>query len=162
MNARAGCIAVAVLLVVAATAYGQKTLGRSPAGPLTPLAADSLGEGIGGGAGSVTFEVEFSEPSGNEYLERREKGRLRVAIANPGGASVKGVYVSLNPLQEVRGVSYADSIFVGDIPANASRYAIFYFQAAEKLDPQIVTFGVEVKGLKGLLADPKLLTFLTR
>jgi hypothetical protein len=160
-------IRVCVVLMVVAGAipshgYGQKSTARSAAGPLLPSSGDTSAVVVPGVPGSVAFDLEFSEPSGNEYLEQKETGRLRIAISNPGSAIVRGVFVKLNPLQEVSGVSYPDSIFVGDIPVNSSRYAIFYFQAADRLDPQIVTFGVEVRGGRGLLADPKLLTFLTR
>ena len=153
------------ILVVAAglSALAQNVVGRSAPGSLKATDSDSTEAATPGGWGSVAFDLEFSEPSGNEYLEAKETGRLRIAISNPGSTSAKGVYVKLNPLQEVRGISYPDSIYVGEIPVSSSRYAIFYFQAAERLDPQIVTFGVEVRGGgKALLADPKLLTFLTR
>ncbi len=158
-----GVIAVVALMVVTSLpGYGQKATGRSSAGPLKAVDSDSSAADGAGAQGSVTFDMEFTEPSGNEYLEQKETGRLRIAISNPGSATVKGAYVRLNPLQEVKGVSYPDSIFVGDIPVSSSRYAIFYFQAADRIDPQIVTFGVEVRGGRGLLAEPKLLTFLTR
>lgn len=158
-----GVIAVVALtLVTSSPGYGQKAMGRSSAGPLNAVESDTSATAGAGVQGSVTFDMEFTEPSGNEYLEQKETGRLRIAISNPGSATVKGAYVRLNALQEVKGVSYPDSIFVGDIPVNSSRYAIFYFQAADRLDPQIVTFGVEVRAGRGLLAEPKLLTFLTR
>lgn len=150
------------MLVTSVSVYGQKAIGRSPAGALRTGETDTSAIGVPVSKGSVTFELEFTEPSGNEYLEQKETGRLRIAIGNPGSAAVKGAYVKLRALQEVKGVSYPDSIFVGEIPANSSRYAIFYFQAGDRLDPQIVTFGVEVKAGGGLLAEPKLLTFLTR
>ncbi len=156
-------IAVAVLILVTSLpGYGQKAMGRSPAGALSTAVMDTSGPGVAGAQGSVTFDMEFTEPSGNEYLEQKETGRLRIAISNPGSVTVKGVHVRLNALQEVKGSIVPDSIFVGDIPVNSSRYAIFYFQAADRLEPQIVTFGVEVRGGRGLLAEPKLLTFLTR
>jgi hypothetical protein len=156
-------IAVAVLMLVTSLpGYGQKATGISPSGPLKAVDSDTSAVAGSGAQGSVTFDMEFTEPSGNEYLEQKETGRLRIAISNPGSVTAKGVYVRLNALQEVKGVSYQDSIFVGDIPVNSSRYAIFYFQAADRLEPQIVTFGVEVRSGRGLLAEPKLLTFLTR
>ena len=162
MNRRVVIAVAALMLVTSLPGYGQKAIGRSPAGALKTATTDTSDVGVSGAAGSVTFDMEFTEPSGNEYLEQKETGRLRIAISNPGSATVKGTYVKLNVLQEVKGVSYPDSIFVGDIPVSSSRYAIFYFQAADRLDPQIVTFGVEVRGGRGLLAEPKLLTFLTR
>lgn len=151
-----------LFLAAEPSTYAQQALGRSAAGSLTVTASDSTGLALPVALGRLVFDLEFSEPSGNEYLDQKETGRLRIAIGNPGSATVRGVYVKLNPLQAVRGVAYPDSIQVGEIPANATRYAIFYFQAADRLEPQIITFGVEVRGGGGLLADPKLLTFLTR
>jgi len=162
MSMRGVIVVVALMVVASVQGYGQKATGRSSAGPLKAVDSDTLAAAVAGAQGSVTFDMEFTEPSGNEYLEQKETGRLRIAISNPGSVTVKGAFVKLRPLQEVKGVSYPDSIFVGDIPVSSSRYAIFYFQAADRLDPQIVTFGVEVRGGRGLLAEPKLLTFLTR
>jgi hypothetical protein len=162
MSMRVTLLLAILLLVAGPSVHAQKALGRSANGSLKATNSDSTGVAIPAARGSVAFDLEFSEASGNEYLEQKETGRLRIAISNTGSAAIKGVYVRLNPLQEVRGVAYPDSIQVGEIPANATRYAIFYFQAADRLEPQIVTFGVEVRGGAGLLADPKLLTFLTR
>jgi hypothetical protein len=109
-------IAVAVLILVTSLpGYGQKATGLSPSGPLKAVDSDTSATAGAGAQGSVTFDMEFTEPSGNEYLEQKETGRLRIAISNPGSVTAKGVHVRLNALQEVKGVSYQDSIFVGDI-----------------------------------------------
>lgn len=110
----------------------------------------------------LTFEIEFSEPSGNKHLEARETGRLRVVMSNTGRTVVRGVVAKVVPLTPPTAVTYNDSILVGDIPANASRYAIFYFTAGESVPSQIVTFQVELFSLQAEAAEPKLLTFLTK
>jgi hypothetical protein len=106
--------------------------------------------------------MEFSEPSGNKFLDAKETGRLRLLIGNPGRMTVRNVVARVRPLAEVKEVTYNDSISVGDVPVGTTRYAIFYFGASENVNSQILTFSVELYNPEGVAADPQLLTFLTR
>jgi hypothetical protein len=51
---------------------------------------------------------------------------------------------------------------VGDIPGNATRYAIFYFSADENVTSQILTFQIDIHDSQGVVADSRLITFLTK
>jgi hypothetical protein len=72
------------------------------------------------------------------------------------------VIARILPLAPLQGVTYNDSIVVGDIPVNATRYAIFYFAASDTVPAQIVTVHVDVFANKAEATEPRLLTFLTR
>jgi hypothetical protein len=111
---------------------------------------------------SVTYEFEFTEPSGNKYLDARETGRLRVVLTNNGKVTVRNVVVKIIPLATPSQIAYNDSIVVGDLPVNVTRYAIFYFTAGENVSPQILTFQVNIRDPRGPVADARLFTFLTR
>lgn len=160
MNFRVvGAILVGVSL--ASPAPAQVVTGRSNTGTITVYVSDS-GSTVGRKIQTVSFEIEFSEPSGNKSLEAKETGRLRVVISNSGKNAVRGVVAKVTPLTPPTGITYNDSILVGTIPVNASRYAIFYFTAKENVPSQIVTFQVELFAGGVEATEPKLLTFLTK
>lgn len=156
--------AVGVLLVWAGgmQADGQVVTGRSNTGPITLIVVDTVSASQAKRQSLLSFEIEFSEPSGNKTLEGRETGRLRVVVSNSGRGTVRSVVARVSPLAPPTAITFNDSILVGDIPVNASRYAIFYFSASEKVPSQIVTFQVQIfsRGIEA--AEPKLLTFLTK
>lgn len=155
-------IAVILTLSLGFTARAQVISGRSPAGSLSAPAGDSTLAHAGGVNHVVTYETEFSEPSGDNFLEPRETGRLRLILTNSGKSSLRNVVAKIVPLAPPSGVSYNDSISVGDIPGNATRYAIFYFTAEESVASQILTFQVDVRDNRGVVADSRLITFLTK
>ena len=151
------------VVLMSASLLGQTTVtGRSNRGPIVPSYAEGETDAAGRPVRGVTFEFEFTEPSGNKYLDARETGRLRIVITNTGRLSVRNVVARVVPLASPSSVTFNDSILVGEIPMNATRYAIFYFTAQQDVPSQILTFQVELHDPNGPVADPQLLTFLTR
>ncbi len=151
------------IVLASASLCGQTTIrGRSNAGPIVPSYAEGETDAAGRPVRGVTFEFEFSEPSGNKYLDAHETGRLRIVISNSGRLSVHNVVARVVPLASPSSVTFNDSILVGEIPMNATRYAIFYFSARDDVPSQILTFQIELHDPNGPIADPQLLTFLTR
>jgi hypothetical protein len=148
---------------ISVSAAGQTIVsGKSNTGPIVPSYAET-GTGVSGRpATGLTFEFEFSEPSGNSYLDARETGRLRIVISNAGRLPVRNVIARVVPLASPSSMTYNDSILVGEIPMRSTRYAIFYFTAQHDVPSQILTFQIELHDSNGPVADPQLLTFLTR
>lgn len=160
---RSSIIIACLLLLVAGTAGGQVITGRSQTGALTMTGVDSSAtSGTPGTSFAVTYETEFSEPSGDNFLEPKETGRLRLVLTNTGRATLRSIVARIVPLSPPSGVSYNDSISVGDIPGNATRYAIFYFSADENVTSQILTFQIDIHDQRGTIADSRLITFLTK
>ncbi len=148
--------------VIAGMATAQKFTGRSPAGSIGVSITDSVSTPANLRMRSVTFDTEFSEPSGNNALDPKETGRLRVVLTNSGKIALRNVVVRVIPLSTPAGVTFNDSIAVGDIPVSATRYAIFYFSASANVPSQILTFQIDVHDPLGGIADSRLVTFLTR
>jgi hypothetical protein len=155
-------LCVLVLSFVAGHAQGQKISGRSAAGSFTvAVAPDSSVAPPLLRTRAISYDFEFSEPSGNKSLDPRETGRLRIVLTNGGKVTAKSIVVRVIPLSAPVEVSFNDSITVGDIPVNATRYAIFYFTAAEAVPSQILTFQIDIHDPLGAVADSRLFTFLT-
>lgn len=152
----------ALFIVCPHQADAQKVSGRSAAGPIMPASVDTTGGGGTGKARNLTFDFEFTEPSGNKFLDAKETGRLRLVINNIGKLPARHVIARVVPLASPTGVVFKDSITVGEIPVNSTRYAIFYFVASETVPSQILTFQLDVHDARGNAAEPRLLTFLTR
>jgi hypothetical protein len=153
------CVAV-LTLVGAATA--QKIIGKSNTGSLSITISDTNAAATAQRVRNVSYEYEFSEPSGNNALDPKETGRLRIVLTNSGKITLRNLVVKVVPLSPPAGVTYNDSIMVGDIPVNATRYAIFYFTASNEVGSQILTFQIDVHDPLGSVADSRLVTFLTR
>jgi hypothetical protein len=145
-----------------APSIAQKATGRSATGPLTLSLSDSAVASALRKNRVVNYDMEFTEPSGNNHLEPRETGRLRVVLTNSGKVTIRNLVVKVIPLAAPQEVTYNDSIVVGDLPVNTTRYAIFYFVAGERVQSQVVTFQINVHDTQGDVADPRLFTFLTR
>jgi len=156
-----GLCGLAFVVAGMATAQ-QKITGRSPAGGIGVSITDSASTQSSLRVRAVTFDTEFSEPSGNNALDPKETGRLRIVLTNSGKIALRNVVVRVVPLATPAGVTFNDSIAVGDIPVNATRYAIFYFTAAANVPSQILTFQIDVHDPLGGIADSRLVTFLTR
>ena len=157
----AALLALLALVLPAREVVAQTASGRSNAGPISPSYEDPRAMTPLASL-PLSFQVEFTEPSGNNYLDARETGRLRLKITNAGRLPVRNVIARVVPLSPPSSLSYSDSIVVGDVPAGSTRYAIFYFAARDEVPAQIVTFQVELADSRGPVADPRLLTFLTR
>lgn len=156
-------LCVLVLGFVAGHALGQKVSGRSAPGSFTvAVAPDSGRTSPSLRTRVISYDFEFTEPSGNKSLDPRETGRLRVVLTNSGKVTAKNIVVRVIPLSAPMEVSFNDSITVGDIPVNATRYAIFYFTATEAVPSQILTFQIDIHDPLGTVADSRLFTFLTR
>ncbi len=153
--------ALLFLLFVSGVA-AQKIQGRSGVGSLSILQVDSTGAPIASPLRETTFDFEFTEPSGNKFLDPRETGRLRIVVTNSGKSTLRGVVIRVIPLAPPVEVVFNDSIGVGDLPVNATRYAIFYFTAGESVPSQILTFQIDIRDGLGTIADSRLFTFLTR
>jgi hypothetical protein len=152
-----------LLGVCAGSAQAQKVSGRSATGSFSvAVSPDSTGAQPALRTRVITYDFEFSEPSGNKSLDPRETGRLRVVLTNSGKVTAKNVVVRVVPLSAPVEVSFNDSITVGDIPVSATRYAIFYFSATDAVPSQILTFQIDIHDPQGAVADSRLFTFLTR
>lgn len=153
------CVTV---LLLAGSASAQKITGKSNTGSLTVTLTDTSGSPNPQRVRNVTYEYEFSEPSGNNALDPKETGRLRIVLTNSGKITLRNLVVRVVPMAPPVGVTYNDSIMVGDIPVSATRYAIFYFTASAEVTSQILTFQIDVHDPLGSVADSRLVTFLTR
>ena len=153
---------VAVVLFCAEGVDAQVVSGRSNTGSLSPASRIEKTDSKTETPRSLTIEMEFSEPSGNNYLDAKETGRLRLIIANIANVPARNVYAKLLPSGKPRGITFIDSIRVGNIPVNRTRYAVFYFTASTEVPSETLNFEVEVFDQNGLAAEPHALTFSTR
>ena len=152
----------ALLTCCAMGLHAQRFTGKSNSGSISVTLTDTGGTPVVQRLRNVTYDFEFSEPSGNNALDPKETGRLRVVLTNSGKITVRNVVVRVVPLATPIGVTFNDSIAVGDIPVNATRYAIFYFTASADVPSQILTFQIDIHDPLGSVSDSRLVTFLSR
>jgi len=153
------CLAVVIFCVHDAQA--QKGSGRSNTGSL-PAGHNGKVDPNAAKTPRLSFEMDFTEPSGNSYLDAKETGRLKLIITNIGKTPVRNVVAKLTPTEPPTGVTFIDSIKVGDIPVGGARYAIFYVTAATSVSSQTLKFQILVFDQIGPASEPRILTFSTR
>ena len=146
--------------LVATPLHAQRGSARSNTGAIpSPSIAKIPG---GGPVRSLSFEVEFTEPSGNGFLDAKETGRLKLIISNIVKVPARNVIAKIVPLDKAVGITFIDSIKVGSIPVNGTQYAIFYFTASTTVPSQTLKFQIEVIDENGFAAEPRQLAFSTR
>jgi len=69
------------------------------------------------GPPSLSLEMEFSEPSGNDVLDAGEEASLRLTVQNEGPGEAKDVVVRLEELADIDGLDFDDKFNVGDLAA---------------------------------------------
>ncbi|MGA9119982.1 MAG: hypothetical protein WB699_11515 [Bacteroidota bacterium] len=156
---------VAVTMALACSAmltWAQKSSAQSPPGSLPTAPSDSAHIANVLKTRALVYDMQFTTPSGEKFLTSRETGRLRLSITNTSEVVVRNVLAKLVPIDRPIGVTFNDSIMVGDIPPGQSQYAIFYLNTSESVPDQVVTIGVEVHQQVGQEPDPRLLTFETK
>ena len=153
---------VLIPFVCASAVHAQKAVGRSNTGPLPVVSATAKVDPNAAKVPRISFEMDFTEPSGNSYLDAKETGRLKLIITNIGKTPVRNVVAKLTPTEPPAGVTFIDSIKVGDIPVSGARYAIFYVTASTAVPSQTLKFQVRVFDQLGIASEPRILTFSTR
>ncbi len=107
--------------------------------------------------------AEFSEPSGNNFLDAGEKGTLKVTILNTGGTVAKNVLVELTTSGSFSGVTFTPFVRgVDNIAPNASAVCNFEIMASETVPSQIVTFALKASDSSGVKIEPKSFTISTK
>ncbi len=157
------CAVLGIVLASLPTlAWSQKVSGQSQPGPLPLAPSDSAHIANVLKNRALLFDMQFTTPSGEKFLTGGETGRLRLSITNTSEVVVRNVRAKLVPIDKPIGVTFNDSIEVGDIPSGQSQYAILYLNTADDVPDQVVTLGVEVHQQIGQEPDPRLLTFETK
>ncbi|MDD3049932.1 MAG: caspase family protein, partial [Candidatus Cloacimonetes bacterium] len=67
---------------------------------------------------SLSANVSFSEPSGNQYLDALERGEIELTVTNSGKGPGKGLSIKFDP-ERIEGLNYNNS-YIEEIPANES------------------------------------------
>ena len=110
---------------------------------------------------SLTATVEFSEPSGNGYLDAGEKGAISVTVSNSGGTAAKNVVARIRADGSTPGLEFADRVAIGEIAPNASGTGKIDVTALGTVQRKLLKFTVEVVADNNVKADAKSLTFST-
>jgi len=110
---------------------------------------------------SLSATAEFSEPSGNGYLDAGEKGTINVTVANSGGTAAKNVVARLSAEGSTPGLVLTDRVTIGEIASNASGTGMIEVTALGTVQTGLLKFTVEVVADNNVKAEPKSLSFST-
>jgi len=109
----------------------------------------------------VIEDVSLDEPSGNNVLDGREKGFIKVTIKNDGKGEARNVELKLTALQSVNGLSYKSSYDVGNIGPHETKEASIHVGAKSNIEQAKASIRIEALEGMGFDATPIVFTFET-
>ncbi len=107
------------------------------------------------------YEGEFSDPSGDTFLDAGETGILKLTISNTGAGIARDVIAKIFPSSIMTGITYDPSIEIGEITIRSQKTVRFKISADENITSQRITFQITVES-KGFNFDSKSHTISTR
>jgi hypothetical protein len=110
---------------------------------------------------SLTARVSFSQPSGNNALDAEEKATLRLTVTNNGRASALGLEARIS-VENTQGITSNTSLFVGEIPAGATRTGVLEPSANDRTISGKAVYTFSFTEARGFPPDPIKVTFDTR
>ena len=142
-------LALFILLLSVQNVEAQKASGRSKPGLLF-LPEPTL-----------SLKSEFSDPSGDKFLDAGETGVIKLTISNTGAGPAMDVIANIIPSTRVTGITYDPSFELGVISAHSQKTLTFKITADESIASRIIKFQIDLAG-KGFNFDSKPLAISTR
>lgn len=110
---------------------------------------------------SLSAKVSFAEPSGNNALDAEEKATLTLSVTNSGQGTALGVEAKI-AVQNTQGITSNSSLFVGEVPAGATRSAVLEIVASDRIASGKAVYSFTFSEARGFPPDPIKVTFDTR
>ena len=100
-------------------------------------------------------EQAFSDKNSNQIIDAYETSEITFKIVNSGEGSATGVQVKLSLTNtDIKGLTFDETTYVGDIQANESKDIIIPIIATKEVQTGSVLFNIEVLEKNGLDAHP--------
>lgn len=114
------------------------------------------------GPPNLTATVRFSEPSGNNFLDAEETGKLTVTVTNTGRGDAFGVTAELGLDKPLRGLNFDTRHAIGAIAAGKSVTRELPFTAAKEIASADLRFTVNVREAGGFDAESLQIAFRSK
>ncbi len=118
---------------------------------------------------TLSAQVTFTEPSGDNILDANEEGTLSVTLTNTGQGSAYGIEVALTLRQaqgdvsgQVPGLSFPARRYLGEIPPGKSQKVSIPLKAGLDVADGKATITCSFTEANGFEPDPVEITFQTR
>ncbi|MCD6565681.1 MAG: caspase family protein [Bacteroidales bacterium] len=100
-------------------------------------------------------EQAFSDKNSNQIIDAYETSEITFKIVNSGEGSATGVQVKISLTNtDIKGLTFDETTYVGDIQANESKDIIIPIIATKEVQTGSVLFNIEVLEKNGLDAHP--------
>lgn len=119
---------------------------------------------LSGGSGlppSLKAEINFSEPSGNNYLDATETGTLTVSVTNTGQGTAYVVTTVLSGTN-LNEIDFPLRTIIGDIQPNETKSVEIPIKARYRVPADTVQLKCSIVEANGFNPDPMLIQFETR
>lgn len=106
--------------------------------------------------------IKLIEPSANGILDAGEKGRLTVVLQNVGKGVASGVRLTLEAGKEIKGLSLAEKIYVGQINPNEEKSVEVDISALEDIESADLNLKAKLIESSGFDSQPIIIAFKTK
>lgn len=109
---------------------------------------------------SLTASVILTEPSGNQYLDALETGKLRIEVINSGQGVARDITIDINP-KRIPGLNYANG-FIAEVPEGKTVIVEIPIEAYLDTSDKTYTLNISFDEANGFPPAPIQFTFSTR
>jgi hypothetical protein len=110
----------------------------------------------------LSVAVDFSEPSGNGFLDAGEAADLTASIVNSGKATAKGAIIAPSNPMMFAGLSMVPPAETAEIAPGETKTVLFKIWAAEDITSQTINLKVSVSGSNFSPIDSKTISISTK
>lgn len=102
----------------------------------------------------IAFDVGFSEPSGNSFLDAEETGTLEITVRNTGIKPASCVQTLVFFLSDSSGLRIGELPAIAPLAAGAEKSLTVQVIAGAQITGRVVRMGVALKECSGLRCEP--------
>ncbi len=109
----------------------------------------------------LQVQVNFTEPSGNNYLDANETGLLTISVTNTGQGAGFNVTATLSGVN-TNELDFSPKTLIGDIATGETKSVDIPLKARYKIPADTVRLNCNIQEANGFNLDPMLIQFETR
>jgi hypothetical protein len=111
----------------------------------------------------LTLDIQFTEPSGNNYLDAEETGTVSISITNNGMGEAYAIQPSLDLKTSIIGLSTGEFELIEKLDPSSSKEMQTTISASQNISSETVKFEINISEHNGFdLYPPGKLTIQTR
>lgn len=158
-------VSIIILLIISTNLFAQST-GRSNKGGLKPKKVTQVSTTTTEKEYYTAFlvaDLQYSEPSGNKFLDANEEGQVSLSVKNIGKMPAENCVIQLTPDVNDPNISVSDLSVIDVLKPGEEKYFTIHIKALQGIKSGQTKFTLKIVEKNGFDLDPeKILIIPTR